>query len=114
MRTKEEVLKIDREIASQVIDDALKLGYNLSVFNGGDDPEIAHATDRQAILENMFACDADIIKVYKDKAFIGFVEFIYGNDGYDVISNSSCSIRIEQILQNANELSHKFADGAFG
>jgi len=107
------LVEVERLIGTQIIDDALKLGYAVSINNGGDDHEIARATDREAILENMFAADEDRIifhEILDGKPRMiscGWVLLIYGNDGYDVISDYVVNNVTEKVLRGAEDLTKK-------
>ena len=44
---------------------------------------------------------------------IGWVYFVLGNDGYDVISDYLASSLIESLVKGANELATKIENGEF-
>lgn len=93
--TNEQRQKIEREIVGKIIDVAHSRGYAISINNGGDDNEISKSRDKDSILENMFGTDEETMffhvwiattgEIKDDTEF--WVEFVYGNDGYDVIHN---------------------------
>lgn len=100
--------KIERQIARQVVRSALECGFTVSVLNGGDSPEISKSSDFDKIVGVMFATDEEVLKIYHDDKFVGAVQFVYGNDGWDVIADYHTIL--EPILKKALALADKFAD----
>lgn len=108
--TNEERIKIEKQIATKIVDDALSRGLYISVNNGGEENEICLASDKEAILDNMFATDEDRLLFYIKREGdvrmfrkIGWVHLIYGN-GYDVISDCLESIEMIPVLKGAADL----------
>ena len=89
---------IERRIVEQVVDDLLAGGYWLAI----DDPDLEEPheisgpfRDREEVLGRMFACDDDRLLVYTTndgKKSIGWVLFVYGNDGTDVVSDYTTNL----------------------
>lgn len=106
--------EVEQKIVSQFVDDALKEGYRLTVSleRGYDiDDCLLGSRDKQKILEEAFAGDECHIFVHNPTgpliengslATIGWVYFVMGNDGYDVISDYTT--RMEELLTKANKL----------
>lgn len=99
--------KIEQTIAIKVVDCALAAGYPIGVANGGDEEEVRSA-DRAKILATMFETDSETLYFYhlnykQGSRPVGFVHLVYGNDGWDVISDYSC--KLEELLKPAIELS---------
>lgn len=101
--------EVERKIAEAVIDEALKQGYRLNVENGGDKFELPEpTTDRDKILEVMFATDDEHLFFYKEgKKSVGWVWFIYGNSGWDVISDHSTNLA--SIMGPADKISDHYS-----
>lgn len=112
--------EVERRIVTQVVDDALAAGYRLTVSleRGFDwDTMLTGSRDRQKILEEAFAGDECHVFVHLPVGplrgrggkldCIGWVYFVYGNDGYDVISDYSTSL--EALLKPANALADTYA-----
>jgi hypothetical protein len=77
---------LELAIVSKLIDVLLAEGCQLAVDNGSDDvssPSIV----KDDILAVMGETDADRLLVYRDDNCIGLVFLVYGNDGFDVISD---------------------------
>ena len=97
--------KLERQIVTKIVDDALAAGYALSVDNGGDGFEIAMSTERQAVLDVLFQTDEERLVLSKEQKIIGSVFLVYGNDGWDVVCDYHLSI--EDVMKGANELADK-------
>lgn len=95
---------IEVRIAAAFIDAALWAGYKISVDNGGDE-EGKQSSSKQVILEEMFQTDEDILFIYKPEAgtkqSASWAKFIYGNDGWDVISDYT--VDLEPLMQGEVE-----------
>lgn len=110
--------RVERSIARRVILDALRAGYTLSVFDG-EEATLLYSDDSKSILKALFTTDEDWLLFHNadndrklDTRGIppndGWVQFVYGNDGYDVISNYT--INLERVLTGAFALADKYAD----
>lgn len=105
-------IRIEKQIYRQVIKDALAAGYYLNVNNGGEDNELAMPTNQpKVIYKHMNLSDEDFLLVYIPKAdgtfsSLGWVRFVYGNDGWDVVCDYT--VNLEPIMQNADKLSEKY------
>lgn len=87
--------RIEQEIARLVVKTLLDAGFSLGV-NDGDDITMHHSTSKADILKALFNTDEDYLYVYdmkapdyslKDSTPDYWVRFVYGNDGWDVISD---------------------------
>ena len=102
---------IEQQIARAAVKSLTDAGYKISVFDG-EAFALTKSADQSAILDAMFSTDGDVLYVYSPPTAcneswerIGTVEFIYGNSGWDVISDNSLSI--ENVLHSANSLAEK-------
>lgn len=98
--------EVERKIATAVITDALKVGYIISVDNGEE--ETQPTSNPNSILKAMFTTDEDTLHLWKAGKRFGWVVFIYGNDGWDVISDYSTNL--EPIMKNASKISEHYSD----
>jgi hypothetical protein len=96
--------EIERQIARKVISDALAAGYAIDVFDGEDYP-LKKSTDAEAIFAAMFSTDDDRLFLRKDDKIVGWVWFIYGESGWDVINNYT--VNLEDVLKGASELAEQ-------
>lgn len=109
MDTKERI-EIERSILRQFVEDVLKAGYAIVVDDGesrsrpffGSNAVMAHCM--QVDDEKLYA-----IGTGKDDAgdTIGYAHFVYGNEGYDVLSDHSVAHGFEALCKGANDLSNR-------
>ena len=65
-----------------------------------------------AALAALFSTGGDRINVWtRGDRKIGWVEFIYGNSGWDVIHNNTCGAELEELLVEPTKLAEQYADG---
>lgn len=122
--------KLERFIVRDVIARLLAAGYKLSVDNmSGDDDNVREfetlSKSATEIYSRMFQTDEDYLFVFSADAKhgvwgkgtgdgpgqqVGWVRFIYGNDGWDVISDYSS--KFEKVLKD-DKLTDKLLAGQF-
>ena len=91
-------INVERTIVEKVVADLLAADYYLAVNDqGGDDdirPDIP-TNFPEAILEELMETDDDFLAVYTmpgEPLPMGWVRFVYGNDGWDVISDYTTNL----------------------
>lgn len=98
-------------IAHRVIDALRRGGFDLHADNG-EDRTTTKATDDQ-LIECLFACDEARLYATRDNerglAFSGWVFFVLGNDGFDVVSDYTANL--EEWLAPVNEYADTLAEG---
>ena len=88
---------VEKEIYTQVIDSLLEAGFAIEVHNGEEDPQLPACTNREVILQNMYLTDEDYLyAVTREGKNFGWVRFIYGNDGWDVINDYT--VNLESVI----------------
>lgn len=100
--------EVERKIADKVIESILAQGLLIQVTDGEEECT-GRISDPEAIKKAMYSTDENILWVYSDETVryaIGFVHFIYGNDGHDVIHDYS--INLEEIMKPANDLADSY------
>jgi hypothetical protein len=105
---------IERRIYSRIVKDALAGGFNVSVYDG-EEYALKHSTSYKAIMDAGFSTDADVLVIYRDTkdhttgdaGRVGFVSLVYGNCGWDVISDYTASDEMETLLSGADTLADK-------
>ena len=102
--------KIERRIVRCVVNDALHLGYVLSVDDGGDEYAITESTDAKAVMAALMNTDEDYLILRHPEGRSGWVRFVYGNDGWDVICDYSGAEHIERVLEGANALAEALSE----
>lgn len=100
-------MMVEREIVTMIIDDALAAGYEIAVDNGGDGFEY-RGTDKARITDHTFAADDARLYLFRpgEKKSVGWVYCVYGNDGWDVISDYTTNL--EKLLEGAFTVSKKY------
>jgi trehalose utilization protein len=102
--------RVEREIATAVVKAAVAKGYTFIIDNGGDDDEHERTSTEEATLKAMFATDEDRLWVVdpKQPRPIGWVLFVYGNDGHDVICDYTAKPAIEELMVEADKIAKKY------
>lgn len=100
------VAVVENQIIKRVIKDALAAGYDLTVFDG-EEFTLEHSRDAKAVFAALKTTDDDSLRFSKYGSAVGFVHFVYGNDGFDVISDYSDNAKTEAILAGAIALADK-------
>lgn len=106
---------VETMIAKQCIADLLAAGLYISVYNG-EDYDIVRSQDPDAIYKAMAATDEDYLMVSgtrkgkaSERGDKGWVRFIYGNSGPDVINNyTTC---LEETIAPTNKLAEILDEG---
>lgn len=91
---------VEKEICTAVVDALLKAGFRISVDNGDD--ETNAFSSKPTIIKHMFLTDDERLYVYLAGKCFGWVYFVYGNDGYDVISDYT--INLEPFIGTKSEV----------
>ena len=100
---------IEKDIYKRIVQDALILGYTISVFDG-EEYALNQSENYFNIIEAGFSTDAETLIFYQDKQCIGSVDLVYGNTGWDVISDYSDNEDTEFILRGAEMLAETLED----
>lgn len=83
---------IEERIVRNAVHELLDQGFTLSVDNGGDDYEIDRSRDAEAVIAELMNTDEDRLLARAGDTIKGWVHFVYGNDGYDVICDMTVSL----------------------
>lgn len=86
-------LFVEQQIAKFAINSLLEAGFTLSV-NDGEDTVLHRSADAPSVFSAMFSTDEDYLIAHvptwntsDDSDRCGWIRFIYGNDGPDVIND---------------------------
>lgn len=79
-------IEAERRVSFALVDALLKRGCVVSVDYDGEFG-VEKSAKREEIRAALFACDMEWIKAYRDGKSAGMWILVYGNDGYDVISD---------------------------
>lgn len=84
----------ERRIVRKVIRAALDAGYRLNLSNGGDSYVFPEPTDSfTAVVSETMAVDSEHLYLYKDGKRVGWVFFVYGNEGWSVVSDYTMTLQ---------------------
>jgi hypothetical protein len=104
--------RIERNIARRFILDAIHAGHALNVNNGGDSHELpAPSTKAKEVLAAMFATDDEHLIVYSKGVGgrwvrTGWVYLVYGNSGWDVVSDHTTNLK--DLMKGAMALADRY------
>jgi hypothetical protein len=105
-------LETEEKIVKKLIKRALDSEYYITV-NDGEEDVVIKSRDYPKIIDAVFSTDEDYLSFYKaadadDR--VGIVYLVYGNDGFDVISDyaSSDLDAFEVWMTPVNEYADKF------
>lgn len=94
-------MRMERRIVTFMIEDAIKQGFALSVFNG-EEVTVKKSTNATELWEACRTVDEETIFFHKDDVLVGGVNLVYGNDGWDVISDYT--VKLEDVLAATNRV----------
>ena len=92
-------IAIERKIVTRLIDDLLAAGWELRVY---DESEYEPWTrSRTTVIDDIMNADEDVLYVRRARdGLSGWVHLVYGNDGWDVISDYTTNL--EPLLAGVN------------
>lgn len=106
---------VEKRIARATIKGLLAAGFLITVFDG-EEETVQRSRSPKVILGAMMTTDEDYLIVFNpgpswrgdDGRRAGWVRFVYGNSGWDVINDYTTNL--ESALTAANDLSEKLSD----
>lgn len=107
--------KVEYAIVEKVIECCIDAGYHVKAFYDlGCDEEATNKTqDLEKLMGEMFATDEQAIEVWVKDADtrLGWVQFVYGNDGFDVIHDHTTNL--DETIKPACLLASKLEEGHY-
>ena len=100
--------EMEAAIVRNAVHELLDHGFTLSVDNGGDDYEIDRSTDAEAVIAQLGNTDEDRLLARTGDKIKGWVHFVYGNDGHDVICDMTVSL--EPYLPETTALAETYSE----
>lgn len=91
-------IELEMRIADEVAKALIGHGYVLRVYDG-EEFVTKRTTDPRLIADNMFETDEAILVLFRpdQQTRVGYVQFIYGNSGHDVVSD--WTMNVDEIVQ---------------
>lgn len=102
-------MDIERKVYSRIVKDALADGLTVSVHDG-EEYALEGSSSYKAIMDAGFSTDADALVFFRDGKRLGFVSLVYGNSGWDVISDYTATDEMETLLKGADALASKLEE----
>jgi hypothetical protein len=100
--------EMEAAIVRNAVHELLDHGFTLSVDNGGYDYEIDRSVDAEAVIAELMNTDEERLLARTGDKIKGWVHFIYGNDGYDVICDMTVSL--EPYLPDTLALAESYSE----
>lgn len=105
-------LALEEKIVEAIVDRLLEVGFELSVDDGGDEMAIERSRDKAAIMEALINTDEDRLHALVPRGGRmgnlrgGWVLFVYGNDGYDVVCDYTTGLehRLKPVFDMVDRL----------
>lgn len=104
---------VERAVIKAFVTTALAKGAFVSVYNDNsasdDSLELEKSDNLDKIMDAIMSSDEDVLVLYKspdDGKGFGWVRCIYGNEGWDVISDYTTNLDI--YMFDANAVAHDF------
>lgn len=106
-------IAIEQFIARKTVETLIAANYLISI-NDGEETVVKRSDDIEHIMRAMFSTDEDYLIVSSradPKRKVGWVKFIYGNSGWDVINDHT--VNLEAVLKPVLELCEIIDNGGF-
>lgn len=100
-------IAVEADIVTRVVDALLAAGYSLTVDDEGTWRPAMLTTNRDEILAELMETDEDYLRV-EEGLRRGWVRFVYGNDGWDVVCDYTTSL--ESVLAPVNAYADSLAN----
>jgi hypothetical protein len=100
-------VRIEQKIARYTVRTLLRAGFLLSVYDG-EEITVIRSTDAATICNAMSTTDEDYLFVYRptEQERFGWVRFVYGEYGYDVICDYTTNL--DEQMETINKYAEKF------
>lgn len=100
---------IERRIVLAACKELLNQELVLSIDNGGDEDELSKSSNLSEISRHIMLTDEETIRVITADGFsVGWMKFVYGNDGWDVLCDYS--VTLDQYIPETQALIEKLSD----
>ena len=94
---------IEKGIAKRVVRAAIEAGYTVSLWDGGE-WTVKRSSKLPEVIRAMFTVDEESLEFRNaEGGLIGTVWMVYGNDGFDAISDHTATDTMERLLVDANK-----------
>lgn len=97
--------RMELQIVDKLLELAKAAGYAMKIIQYEEEGE----KTPEDVKDALFNLDEAHLEFYKDGKRVGWVFLVFGNDGFDLISDYTC--RLEEFLKPAIELSGRLENG---
>lgn len=102
---------IELAIVAAFVNQVIRAGYSISVYDG-EETTVTKCRNVDLVIKAMMTSNNDFLTVYApNHEKQGWAEFIYGNDGFDVISDYGTGI--EFLMTDANRIAERAETGNY-
>jgi hypothetical protein len=99
----------EKAIVGRLVTDILANSMSITIWNGGDEPELRDSTNADEIFAALAASDEDELTMdYIEGGYAGWIRLVWGND-FHIISDYS--VRLETVIAGADQLADDFENG---
>ena len=96
-------MRMEKKMASGLIKACLRRGYFVTIDNGEDKP-IVQSKNYRKIMNQLWQTDEEHVLIYDSVGkYLGWFFLVYGNDGWDLISdfsdNAACAAIWDEDMQ---------------
>ncbi len=102
-------IQIETVIVRNAMDSLIEQGYSVATYVDSDMSELSSPTrSTDEIMDLLMESDEDTVIVSMGRSRIGTLQFVYGNDGWDVLSDYSTAL--EDTLQRTGSLAERLQE----
>ena len=103
-------IKIEKTVVRLIVESVLSFCYCVSIHNG-EYFSISHSRNKGEIMQNVMTTDTDVLVVHSEFGVnLGKIYLVYGNDGWDVVTDHTDNEIINLVLEDANKYAMKMEE----
>lgn len=87
----------ERDIAERLVTDAIAAGCDLSVYDG-EVWTVERSRDAKGVMLALFSTGEDVLCLHQEGRRLGHFHLITGNDGWDLIADSSYKAEAHELM----------------
>lgn len=106
-------IEAETSIVNQLLENALALGYSFILSESGD-ILVDKTTVKKEVTDVLFDMDEGMVSVFECDRFLGAIHFVFGNDGFDVISDYNTSKEVTALVESVSALEKHYEKLIFG
>ena len=103
----------EKAIVNKVLENALAFGYSFSLAESGEFL-VERTKNQKEVTDVLFDMDEGFVNFYEGERYLGAVYFVFGNDGFDVISDYNTSKEVTALVKAVADLENHYEKLIFG